>query len=92
MSKKGWLSKSDFEKLDDLFGKLGYGGYYDFLECLKIIAREIGARNTKEGAWDLMDFKTILEVMTVISVWSGKVSDWRMNNPDWIDEILKGEK
>ena len=29
------LSKEDWDTLDDLLGKHGFGGYYDLLECLK---------------------------------------------------------
>jgi len=29
------LSKEDWNKLDDLLGKMGFGGYYDLLEVLK---------------------------------------------------------
>lgn len=30
------LSKEDWDKLDDLLGKIGFGGYYDLLEVLKM--------------------------------------------------------
>lgn len=29
------LSKEEWEKLDELLGKHGFGGYYDLVECLK---------------------------------------------------------
>lgn len=74
MSKKGWLSKEDFENLDNLFGKMGYGGYYDFLQCLKNIASNIGAVYVKGGAWDLEEIKTIYEMMAIIQHWSNKIS------------------
>jgi hypothetical protein len=30
------LSKEDWTQLDLLLSKVGFGGYYDFVECLKI--------------------------------------------------------
>lgn len=35
------LSKEDWNKLDDLLGKIGFGGYYDLLEVLKIGAYQL---------------------------------------------------
>lgn len=29
------LSQNDWDKLDELLGKHGFGGYYDLVECLK---------------------------------------------------------
>ena len=93
MSKKGWLSREDFDKLDELFGKLGYGGYYDFLECLKTIASNLGAvyvfEHNEVQAWDLQDVKTVSEAMNMINVWSNKISNWMDEHPEWIDEVLK---
>lgn len=93
MNKKGWLSSEEFEKLDDLFSKMGYGGYYDFLQCLKDIASNIGAvyvfEHNEVQAWDLQDVKTINEAMTMIRVWSNKVSKWMNKHPGWIEEILR---
>ena len=90
---KGWLSKEDFDKLDDLFSKMGYGGYYDFLQCLKSIASEIGAIYVmKKGdlqAWDLEDLKTISEVQSLITAWSLKIGKYMNAHPEWIDEILR---
>lgn len=40
------LSKKDWNKLDELLSKHGFGGYYDLIECLKDIARRIGIQNT----------------------------------------------
>ena len=30
------LSKEDWVQFDLLLGKIGFGGYYDFVECLKM--------------------------------------------------------
>jgi len=31
------LNKEDFNKLDELIRKIGFGSYYDLIECLKMI-------------------------------------------------------
>ena len=31
------LSKSDWNRLDELLGKIGFGGYYDLIEVLRDI-------------------------------------------------------
>jgi len=35
------LNKEEWNKLDNLLRKIGFGGYYDFLECLKISINDI---------------------------------------------------
>lgn len=34
------MNREDWNKLDELLGKEGFGGYYDLVECLKDIARD----------------------------------------------------
>lgn len=89
---RGWLSREDFAILDELFGKLGYGGYYDFLLVLKDIASKSGAIHFIEDGeirgWDLEDIKTIPELVSMLLAWSNKVLDYREKNPDYIDKIL----
>ena len=34
------MNRDDWEDFDDLFMKEGYGGYYDFVECLRMYAEE----------------------------------------------------
>ena len=36
------LSKEDWDKLDTLLGKHGFGGYYDLVESLKMVAGDLG--------------------------------------------------
>ena len=33
------MNRDDWEHFDELFIKEGYGGYYDFVECLRMYAR-----------------------------------------------------
>lgn len=87
---KGWLSKEDFNKLDDLFSKLGYGGYYDFLECLKSIGSEIGAFTVEGGEIDREEIKTINDVMAFLDNWADAIQKYRLANNFEIDrELLK---
>jgi len=86
--KKGWLSREDFEVMDGLFEKMGYGGYYDFLELLKMIGSKIGAFTVPGGEIDRMDVKTIQEMEVILSNWSYLVMNWRVENPDWCDWVL----
>jgi len=92
MKRKGWLERKDFDKLDELLGKLGFGGYYDFFQCLKDIASDSGAIHVKKGddvqAWDLDDIKTIPEMIAMLHVWSHKLSDFFLEYPEVIDQIL----
>lgn len=41
------LNKEDWKKLDELLTKIGFGGYYDLVECLKMILRDFPYKNEK---------------------------------------------
>lgn len=97
MGKKGWLSKKDFEMLDSLFERLGYGGYYDFLECLKYIGNKLGAFRVKGGYIDSDDIKTISDMENLLQVWSEAIFQWSQNyektlGRNWEDEVLNHHK
>lgn len=64
MKRSNWLSKEDFEKLDEILGKMGYGGYYDFLQCLKIIGRRFNAFEVDGKKINPDDFTNITDLMT----------------------------
>jgi hypothetical protein len=66
MKKSNWLSKEDFDKLDELFSKMGYGGYYDFLECLKHVGIRFNAFTVDGKRIDPNTLKTIPEVMSFL--------------------------
>jgi len=36
-----FLSKEEWDQLDTLLGKHGFGGYYDLIECLKTVLSRI---------------------------------------------------
>ncbi len=55
------MNREDWNKLDDLLAQEGFGGYYDLVECLKMIAVDL--------IGDLsLDDKTM-------NVWKNKVND-----------------
>ena len=60
------LSKEDWQQLDMLLGKVGFGGYYDLVECLKIaitnIAPELVEPIRKES-----DIQTLITLLIKIS-------------------------
>jgi len=90
---KGWLSKDDYETLDNLFEKLGYGGYYDFLEYLKYIGNKLGAFRVKGGYIDSDDIKTITDMEELLQAWSEAIFQWSQNylktlGRSWEDDIL----
>ena len=96
MSDTYWLSKQDFQVLNNLLGKLGYGGYYDFLDSLKIIGSDIGINHFFEKGdlktWNLEDIKTIPEMMLVLSVYTERIKLWKLKHPDWIKQVLENSK
>jgi hypothetical protein len=40
------LSRGDWKNLDTLIGKHGFGGYYDLVESLKMVAGDLGITMT----------------------------------------------
>lgn len=41
------LSKQDWNQLDILLGKIGFGGYCDLVELLKIVIKNLNYNNPK---------------------------------------------
>lgn len=86
------LSREDWDALDDLLGKHGYGGYYDFLECLKIIGRNISAgflrKNGDLQMIDTDEVKSIPEMMAILDSWSDQIALWRGKHPNWEEEVV----
>lgn len=85
------LSREDWDQLDTLIGKHGFGGYYDFLECLRMVGKNIAAGLLKEDGdvrmIDLDEVKTLHEMTSILLSWSDKISVWRGNHPDWEEEV-----
>lgn len=60
---KPWLSKEEWEKLDELLGKHGFGGYYDLVECLKGVLSKIRPELDQNQIRDLPTVvKTLMRV------------------------------
>lgn len=55
------LNKEDWKKLDELLSKIGFGGYYDLVECLKTILRNLPYKNVK--FYELADKESSIEVL-----------------------------
>jgi hypothetical protein len=61
------LNKQDWEKMDELLGKIGFGGYYDFIELLKM-----SIVNIKPIVADMIRNETDLRQLMVILYNSSK--------------------
>ena len=64
------LAYKDWELLDDLLSKHGFGGYYDLLESIKDIARGLGISHT---GLDLNDVKDLTTAVMTLSLWVTKL-------------------
>lgn len=66
MSKR--LSKLEWNRLDDLLSKHGFGGYYDLVECLKMVLKRIGKGKLQEG-WEkeVKDLPTAVNLLMEVS-------------------------
>jgi len=62
------LSKEEWNLLDDLLGKIGFGGYYDMLEYLNMVASDLAKIAGKEvdKQRNLKDAITTISGLTII--------------------------
>jgi hypothetical protein len=60
-----YLSKDDWNLLDTLLGKHGFGGYYDLVECLKLVLSRI-----TKGQLDLTKIKDLPSVVAALTKYS----------------------
>ena len=66
MAKKDiYLSKDDWDALDNLLSKHGFGGYYDLVESLKIVLSRI-----TKGQLDLTKIKDLPSVVAALMKYS----------------------
>ena len=63
------LSYHEWNQLDNLIGKHGFGGYYDLIECLKDVATHLGIGNT---GLDLCDPDTKVDLPQMVAY----LRDW----------------
>lgn len=75
------LPKAKWEQLDGLLGEHGFGGYYDLVECLKIVGGNIGLWMSK---YDSSDSYSLPDIMNLLLVWSQALS----SIPEF-DEVVK---
>lgn len=56
------LSKEDWQQLDILLGKVGFGGYYDLVECLQMVITNISPEldNIVKNQSDIQVLVTLL--------------------------------
>ena len=84
----GYLEKWDWETLDELFRKLGFGGYYDFVELLYGLISE-NIPNGEELVNTFREKKTSLK--TIMMVAGSAVSPMKkeavVDDVDWDEEI-----
>ena len=64
------LSREEWNQLDDLLGKHGYGGYYDLIEVLKMILGELGIGNTGIDIGDPETKLSLPEATDLLYQWS----------------------
>ena len=62
------LSREDWNLLDDLLGRHGFGGYYDLVECLKMVAGDLGIGMT---GLDTSDKMSLPQVVQYLQDWAG---------------------
>ena len=65
-----YLNKKDWNQLDDLLGKHGFGGYYDLVESLKICLGNLGFAET---GICVEDIKTLPDVVQILNYWTSKI-------------------
>jgi len=59
------LTKEEWNQLDNLLNKHGFGGYYDLLECLKILLSRVAKDRYKEA--EIKDIKTAIEILLLLT-------------------------
>jgi hypothetical protein len=70
------LSKEDWNALNSILGKLGFGGYYDFMEVLRQTAYNLSIRIKnderrriwQEGIKNEKDLRTLVSLVNTLSV------------------------
>ena len=79
------LPYKDWEKLDELLGKHGFGGYYDLIECLKDIAGQLGFSNTGVDITSPDEKVELPQMISYLRDWSSTLS----NTPGFTELAVK---
>jgi len=92
------LAYKEWNRLDDLLGMHGWGGYYDLVECIKGDLSTLGAEYCTEpgGLLDIYEsIKTLPEALELLHAWASMIGNWRMNElrdgRDWGEEVRTHE-
>jgi len=71
------LSREDWDKLDTLLGKHGFGGYYDLVECLRMVAGDLGISMTGIDLYPEHDggqSMSLPQIVQFLQDWAGLLS------------------
>ena len=86
------LSKEDWDRLDELLGKHGCGGYYDLVECLRMVAGDLGITSTgielypeHEGPISM----SLPQIVKYLQDWAGLISK-DSEFPALVERVAKG--
>ena len=63
------LPRDEWKKLDDLLTKVGFGGYYDLLECLRDVGRRFNRKLEASEDWSKEDdLHTMVKVLMKLRI------------------------
>jgi len=61
------LSERDWEELDRLLSKHGFGGYYDLVECLKMVYSRITQKPLPAHLVGRVDLPTVTKALLAVT-------------------------
>ena len=61
------LSKDDWEELDRLLSLHGFGGYYDLVECLKMVYSRITQKPLPAHLVGRVDLSTVTKALLAVT-------------------------
>ena len=71
MTNSTYLSRPDWEKLDELLSRHGFGGYYDLVEGLRLCVTNLGVGNTGVMPENIT---TLPEIVKLLKDWTWTLS------------------
>ena len=97
------LPYQEWDQLDTLLGKHGFGGYYDLVECLKVALAALAVPSfirDKDGHGididDDPELKTLPDLVYMLDAWAGLIANWSgaqysSTKMDFAHEVWKHE-
>ena len=63
-----YLSREEWDRLNELLGKHGFGGYYDLVESLKTVLKRVGKGKLKKN-WEIeiKDLPSIVRLLMEVT-------------------------